>query len=192
MFRNIKLKILLIMNKPIKKPFYIILTLILIAIFGISCGTAAPPIAMPSPPTITGVMSIEGQSECEGGCLASVGMVTVAGTIQTDAASDLENILVYITNASSGESVSIAVMEDGTFETEIFVEVGDLILMVAVDSSSGQSSASLSGVVPSISENVEEETTVAFVLSEDNDYDGDGHSDAVDAFPTDPTRWEEE
>lgn len=140
-------------------------------------GLITPPIAMPSPP----ILDAKGRL-IEGAALAVTGQVTRES-------GEIAGINVYVTNASTGEVVIVKATEDGTFETTIAVKEGDLIIIIAIDPETGQESNAISGTIPLA---VGDQTSVTFTPAENNDFDGDGRSDAVDIFPTNPQEWLDE
>ena len=130
---------------------------------------ATPPIAMPSPPMLEA-----------SGRLVQNNVLEVTGSI-TRKVGEVVSLDVYVTNASTGEVVIVKTLKDGSFETEVTAGVGNLIIVVAIDTETGQESNVLS-----------ETLTIEggpFDPAENNDYDDDGYSDDIDAFPVDPTEW---
>lgn len=204
---NYKLKFRKFLN-----PLFVALVIFPIAVGLCSCGTLArlnadspnqqfdqqedgtgdetpdvtPPIAMPSPPML----------DASGKYVREIELLEVNGVV-TREVGKVAGIDVYITNASQKEVIEVKTIEDGTFESSIDAKEGHLIIMVAIDPKTGQESNVISGKIPISVDNGSGDdsggggTPVTFGSAENNDYDEDGHSDADDAFPTDPDEWKD-
>jgi hypothetical protein len=185
------------MNKLIHKLFSLLIIVVIFLFCFSSCNQATPPIAMPAPPMINAIMTID----VEGGLVTPTPpnpddpapnnvdpghMITIGGTV-TSGVDEVTEIDIYVTNESTEQVAVTNPGEDGTFETMIVAHAGDLITIVAVDPESGQRSGVVSGIVPTI-DDTKDVIVLTFGPASQNDYDGDGYSDAADAFPTDPTK----
>lgn len=166
------------------RNLFLVLTIVFpIAIGFSSCGSSSapgdggtnitPPIAMPSPPML----------EATGKLVAGT-VLEVDGSVTRDVGS-VVGLDVYVTNASMAKVVTVKTVDGGTFNADISAGTGNLIIMVAIDPATGQESNILSGTIPIDGGDGE----VIFLPAEDNDHDGDGHSDDVDIFPDDPNEW---
>lgn len=133
-----------------------------------------PPIAMPSPPII------EGTAELHDGT-----RFVVTGRVTREKAEEpVRGVLVVVTNETTGVQITAPVRDDGGYSLEIDVRTGDLVTVKAKDPETKQKSNVLEAVIPMTptSQPAGQKTTVPLIDASTVDRDGDGVSDAVDAF----------